>query len=159
METTKTSTETKATKHAGQSANAGTRLIKTFNQLTADNVDLVDDLYAETLHFRDPISELHTRNEVKKHLSSQYKNVISCQFEEKSNVHSGHQTTIEWKMTLRHKYLNLGKPIELRGASVLTEDASSKLITHQHDYFDLSAFALKSIPGVQTLYKTLKSMQ
>lgn len=137
--------------------NAGHRLLEAFNQLTANNIDSLDTVYAKNVHFQDPLHEYDNLTELKKYLAYQYKNTISCRFDLVSMVHQKNETSIEWTMTFRHKALNFGKEIIVPGISLVTEDPETGLITRHRDYFDVSAFIYENIPGLGKIIKTAKS--
>jgi limonene-1,2-epoxide hydrolase len=132
-------------------SNPGERLVEFFNHLRFDNIDGVDRFYAERVSFRDPIKAFEDRDDLKAYFAKQFKNLVSLRFEAVQIVTEGHTSSVEWVMHLKHKMLNLGREIRLEGVSVVTEDAKSGRIVAHSDYFDVSAFAFKSLPGADLI--------
>lgn len=137
---------------------AGERLLNAFNELTAQNVDSMDKVYAPNVQFEDPLHKYSDRESLKAYLHYQYKNTISCRFDMVRTFQQKNQCSVEWNMTFRHKALNFGRTIEVPGVSIVIEDPETGLITHHRDYFDVSAFIYENIPGLGLIVKKAKSL-
>ncbi|MBX2986630.1 MAG: nuclear transport factor 2 family protein [Bdellovibrionaceae bacterium] len=144
---------------AERDENPGERLVRVFNSLAPGQMDVLDKLYSPIIEFRDPRHEFHNLKDLKEFLHNQYQHVQSCHFEPSKFVHAGFTTVVEWTMALKHRYLNLGQEITLKGVSVVTEDPISRLIIEHRDYFDVSALVLKSIPGMDFLKKSFRKLE
>jgi hypothetical protein len=140
---------------ASKQENAGEKLLDFFNQLTYETIDAMDDVYAKDIQFCDPVRRFNSLQDLKAYMAAQYKHVISCRFESVVSTHEKSLSLIEWNMFLRHKVLNLGQEIKISGVSIVRMNDDG-LISEHRDYFDVSRFLLKSVPGVGAITEAIK---
>lgn len=123
----------------------------------APNRELVislGDLYADKIHFIDPVGQKRGLNELQHYFSQLTQNTLNYQF----NIHSSNlvddKAFIVWKMQYQHKKLNNGQIITVEGLSEL-HFADGKIIYHR-DYFDLGSMIYEQLPLLGRLIKLVK---
>lgn len=126
-----------------------------YNQFTGRNLDVLDLFYADHVTFCDPIKEVNGLNNLKKYYSHVYKNVESIRFDFHRFIASENYVSGEWKMTLKAKSLNSGKPFEVKGCSVFEFNDQNMVVFHR-DYLDLGEMVYERIPLLGSVIKTLK---
>ena len=119
-----------------------------FEILTKDNMYLVDDFYAEDVHFQDPVVEFHNREDMKHYYQSSYDAVQAISFEIPQVVEDGDHQVILWKMNMTAKKLNKGEPIIVDGISYIRYNKEGLAVYHR-DYFDMGAMMYRNVPVVR----------
>ncbi|WP_313088182.1 nuclear transport factor 2 family protein [Pseudomonas sp.] len=132
------------------------RFAAEFAQLDADNLERLGELYAETVHFTDPLHEVCGLAELQRYFAELYANVTALDFEffAFDQVREG-EGYLRWVMSYRHPRLKGGKPISLEGCSMLRWDASGKVVRHR-DYFDAGALLYQHVPVLGGLIRLLQ---
>lgn len=131
------------------------RFMDAWSSLNKNNIDCVDDIYASDIEFVDPFHHFFGIDEMKKYLEHMYENLISSQFQFHSYAELGEEAYLRWTMTVRHKRLLSGDPIEVMGISYL-KLSSGKVIFHQ-DYYDGAALLYENIPVLGAIVKVIKN--
>lgn len=126
-----------------------------FAQLDASSLGRLEDLYADNVHFTDPLHEICGLSELRRYLAERYVNVTALDFEFLAfdEVREG-EGYVRWVMSYRHAQLNRGKPISLEGCSMLRWNAEGKVVRHR-DYFDAGALLYQHVPIVGSLIRGL----
>lgn len=136
-----------ATEMNSVSANLRAALLNDFKEFyrypDADNVEKMDRIYTQDVEFRDPVHSIHGRLALKNYVRTLYQDIHDVSFtylEEQLGEHSAH---IVWQIRYSHKQLNRGKPIEVRG---LTLVHFTDRIYYHEDFFDLGAMIYQHVP-------------
>lgn len=131
--------------------------VATINALpTGDCDQLLRKVYANNIVFKDPAHEVQGLDTLIKYFSKLYSNTLSCDFVLQQHIIEGDQASMRWVMTLAHKSLKKGTPIQVDGASFLTFDNSNKINYHQ-DYFDLGQMLYQNVPVIGRITTFIKS--
>lgn len=122
------------------------RFARDFARLDAGNLDRVGLLYADDIHFSDPLHEVHGLVELSRYFEQLYANVSELNFDFSGfdQVSEG-QGYLRWTMRYCHPRLNGGERITLEGCSLLVWNAEGKVVRHQ-DFFDAGALLYEHIP-------------
>ncbi len=126
-----------------------------FNNLTKDNLDILNDFYDEKVNFVDPVRSVKGLKQLKKYYSHAYANVISISFNFHEINHQDDLYFAKWTMNLQAKGLNLNKPFPVEGLSVIQFTDANKVIYHR-DYLDLGSMVYENIPVLGSLIKLIK---
>ncbi|MGE3609523.1 MAG: DUF1295 domain-containing protein [Bacteriovoracaceae bacterium] len=146
---------TKHTFASGEVMNQQEKMKKVFNELRADNIQILDNFYAQDTVFIDPLGKHNGILSVKAYYQNLYKNVKSIHFKFNDIVSSGNTHALVWTMTLEADGLNGGKPITLEGNShIKFNDAN--LVVYHRDYFDMGEFIYEHVPVLGWTIKKVK---
>ena len=121
------------------------QVIKFFNALSPQSMELVTEFYATEVHFEDPLGSHHGLQEVQKYYSRLYRNVTDISFEFGPIVESGSTVAAPWVMHLKAQGLNKGRETQLHGLSYIRFNEQGKAIYHR-DYFDMKEFIYRYVP-------------
>jgi len=122
------------------------RVERVFNELTADNLDLLDDFYADDVEFQDPVVAIDGIDALRRYYAGLYGFVESIRFDFKEIVERGDALIAVWTMHLRSSGLRKGQTIELPGVSHLRFDVRTDKVVYHRDYFDMGAFVYEHVP-------------
>lgn len=129
---------------------------KFFQMLNKDTMDLVDDFYAEDIHFIDPVVELNNRDDLKHYYDSSYAKTESVSFEIPTIINDGDEQTVIWIMTMTAKKLNKGKPIIVHGSSHIRYNDQGRAVYHR-DYFDMGEMIYSRVPLVRSMVNFVRN--
>ncbi|HET8708435.1 MAG TPA: nuclear transport factor 2 family protein [Pseudomonadales bacterium] len=118
-------------------------LKRIYNQIDADHLDLLDQIYAPNIQFQDPFRSIQGLSALKNYFSEMYKNTSHTNFIFSGEASSGDTVFMEWRLTFSHPRLNGGKDIHVPGVSKLVLEEK---ITSHRDYFDSSQMLFEHIP-------------
>lgn len=118
-----------------------------FNELRADNLQILDNFYATDVEFIDPIGTHKGLKSVKDYYGKLYKTVTEIRFETKDLISQDNKHVYVWKMVMKAKGLKNGKEVTLDGTSVIKFN-DNDLVTYHRDYFDMYEFIYRHIPFV-----------
>lgn len=132
------------------------RFARDFASLDASNLDRLGLLYADDIHFSDPLHDVHGLTELRRYFEQLYANVSQLDFDFSGfdQVQDG-QGYLRWTMRYRHPRLQGGAPITLQGCSLLLWNAEGKVVRHQ-DFFDAGALLYEHIPLLGCLIRWLR---
>lgn len=118
------------------------------------------DIYAENVHFVDPITDVQGIDALKAHFISTGQGLRQCQFNFVSDMIIGDKATFEWVMTYAHPKLGNGKLLYLSGCSVIAFNDEQRIHYHR-DYYDMGEMVYEHIfllgSGVRSIKKRLIS--
>lgn len=130
------------------------RFIFVYQKLNKGNLELLGDIYAEDIHFSDPLHKIARLPALTSYFETLYLNVESIDFVIHQVVREDGVAALKWTMNLVHPKLNSGNGISVEGMSLLS--FSDKIYQHQ-DYFDLGAMIYEQLPIVGGLIGFIKS--
>lgn len=131
------------------------KFLNVYQQLDASNLQLLETIYAEKIHFIDPAHEIHGLKQLTDYFYGLYKTVSSISFEFQHPHRLGPEAYVQWVMTFSHPRLQNGKTIALHGASYLQFNRDEKVTLHR-DYFDLGAMIYERLPVVGRIVTAIK---
>ncbi len=131
------------------------KFLDTYQQLNRDSLFLLREIYAENVHFIDPVHQINGLDNLTAYFAVLYENIISIEFLFDQPVTTGNKGAVQWQMIFRHKRLAGGKQLSLHGASFIEFNQRKKVCEH-HDYFDLGTMVYEHIPLVGNLIRTVK---
>lgn len=127
-----------------------------FNQLNANTLNLLEEIYTPEVFFRDPVHELKGLPALSDYYGRLYQGVVSCHFEFESEVSDGAQAMLVWIMRFQHCRFRRGEMLDLRGVSHLKFGTDGKVFDH-HDYFDMGAFIYERVPLLGSVIRMIKN--
>jgi hypothetical protein len=133
------------------------RFLNHFNQLEADRMNLLVQMYTEDVSLQDPLHKIQGLDELTRYFTGLYKKTLSCRFEWETRLMVGDEAMLSWRMHLQHKYLNRGQEFYLSGASHLRFRQGEELVCMHRDYFDVSELIYERIPTLGPAVSWIKS--
>lgn len=125
----------------------------TANALKGDNLELLDAIYSNDVHFRDPFHDIHGLPDLKAYFARLYSGVERCEFEFNDELFDSKSAMLTWVMRMRHRTFRVGETLELEGSSLLKFD--EKIHIHQ-DYFDAGAMIYERVPILGMAIRVIK---
>lgn len=132
------------------------KIEKVFNDLRANNLEILDDFYDKETLFVDPLGEHRGLDSVKDYYKNLYKNVESIRFEFSNSISQNSQHYMVWKMYLKASGLKGGEEIVLNGGSLIKFNEKG-LVSYHRDYFDMGEFIYEHIPGLSWIISIVKN--
>ncbi len=130
------------------------RFKRLYHSLTKDNRDLVEEVYADELHFEDPFHAIDGLKPFRNYLARLYAGVTSCRFSFHDEAVQGNVAILMWTMELRHRRLNHGRLIVVPGASCLRSHADR--VVYHRDYLDAGALLYEQLPLLGSVIRAVK---
>lgn len=113
----------------------------------AKALDQLDELYAPSVRFVDPMHDTTGRAELRLDFERMFEQFESVHFSEVTMIGDDHHFMGTWTMILRPK---LGPTLTVHGASNFKVEGDR--VVFQHDYWDLLGSAMNAIPVVGPMY-------
>jgi hypothetical protein len=131
------------------------RFLNTFNQLHEDNLEPLHEIYADDIHFIDPIREVRGVEELKKVLKHQYSAVKVCVFENVEICADDNRAFVAWIMRVELENFRRGETLRVDGSSRLHFNDAGKITFHQ-DYYDMGQFIYERVLGLGMVIRKIK---
>jgi hypothetical protein len=116
------------------------------------DLDQLDKLYASTVHFKDPIHDMHGIEQLKHYMVKLCADVELCRFEYLDEVVSNGKAYIKWNMYFSHPSLKKG----VHKVPGVTQILFDSRIYFQEDIYDMGAMIYENVPVLGRLIKYLK---
>ncbi len=129
--------------------------LDTYQRLNADNLDLLQSVYSEGVHFMDPAHEIIGLDRLTQYFQNLYTHISAINFDFDHTCQSGNDGYVQWLMTFAHPKLNSGRGITIAGTSFVRFDSDEKIYYHR-DYFDLGAMLYEHLPLLGKVIRTVK---
>lgn len=118
------------------------------------SLENIQRVYTQDVEFRDPAHALHGRLAVKNYLRTLYANTKHIQFDYLEEQIAENTATIVWQMTFTHSSLNGGKPVQVRGVTLIR---FTDRIYYHEDFFDLGAMLYQHVPVLGSVIRYLNN--
>lgn len=126
-----------------------------FDELRADNLDILDASYAEDCVFDDPITHVEGLAAIKQYYAKMYEGVKTIRFEYRDVIADGDRIALMWTMHMVHKSFKPDEELHLPGVShIIVPDDK---ITRHRDYFDMGAMIYERAPILGGLIRKIKA--
>jgi len=130
------------------------QFISVYQKLSTNNLDLLDEIYAQEVTFIDPIHEIKGLSNLHEYFDGLYKNLSSCTFIINDVIVDEQQAAIYWEMNYQHAKLNKGEIVSVQGSSKLI--AKDNKIVYHRDFLDLGAMLYEQLPLIGKLIHWIK---
>jgi hypothetical protein len=137
------------------SADPATRIRSFFNDLRAENMDLVDRFYSKDVVFIDPAGQIEGREDLRAYYAHLYGPVLDIGFEFPAIQVTDNEAFAVWRMTVSSSKLKRGAPIIVDGLSHIRFDSAGQAIYHR-DYFDMGAMIYEQVPVLGCCIRYIK---
>jgi limonene-1,2-epoxide hydrolase len=130
---------------------------KCFNDFSGKNVEVLKELYDDSIHFQDPLTDVRGMDELIRYYKHAYSQVKQIRFDFHQMHEAGDTVTGEWNMTLAVSGLNGGNPYTVHGVSVLTFAQESGKVVRHRDYVDIGEMVYEKVPIIGSAVRAIKS--
>ncbi|WP_193164853.1 nuclear transport factor 2 family protein [Microbulbifer hainanensis] len=114
----------------------------------------LDRLYRDDVIFCDPLHRIEGLQALKRYFAAMGEGLHECRFEfDDASIADG-SACLPWKMHYAHRSLNGGKPLVLRGCSLLRY---ADRVHYHEDFYDLGAMVYERVPLLGALVRGVKS--
>lgn len=126
------------------------------SRLTAENLDVLDELYTPDILFQDPAREVRGLPAVKEYYRSLYVGVKTIRFDFDDLIEQPGAAALPWVMTLEHKTFRPGQSVSVPGSSVIRWREGQRVHYHR-DYFDLGALLYERVPVLGGIVRSIRA--
>lgn len=130
------------------------QVVFAYQSLGPDNLEVVQDLYADDVWFADPAHDIRGKQNLMAYFAAMFKNLDHCSFEIHDTLTDGDGIFMTWTMLMNHPRLRGGETVRVDGASFL-KTRDGKVHFHR-DYFDLGAMLYENLPLLGRLILKIK---
>ena len=129
-------------------------LIRSFENLSRDQVGALADLYSPDAYFKDPFNEVHGNAAIIAIYKHMYRQVDDPRFRISHRVLEGDDAFIVWAFHFRMNN-KAGQDQCIRGSSHLRFSSEHK-VTYHRDYWDAAEELYEKLPGLGWLMRLLR---
>ncbi|MBM7074354.1 nuclear transport factor 2 family protein [Shewanella sp. 202IG2-18] len=130
------------------------QFISVYEQLNKNNLELLETLYHQDVHFQDPVHQISGLNHLMTYCNFMYSNTSHCKFCIDEVIFDGVQAGVYWTMKYRHPKLNQGNTITVEGHTQVKGERER--VTYHRDYLDMGAMVYEHAPVLGRLVRWLK---
>jgi hypothetical protein len=130
------------------------RFQELFQALRHDNLGLLDEVYAESVVFQDPLHRVEGLAELKRYFARMYQGVESIGFEFGEVLEAPGQAMLTWTMHMTHRRLRAGEKLALPGASHIR---FGERVHYHRDYFDAGALLYERLPILGGVVRAIRA--
>lgn len=124
-----------------------------FNELDANQLHRLDEIYDPNVKFIDPVHELTGLPALRAYYRKLYEGVTSCRFEFEDELVQDNRAALVWTMYFEHQRFSKAGVMSLKGVSHLRFE---ERVTYHHDYFDMGAFIYERVPLLSSVIRAIK---
>ncbi len=132
------------------------KLVRVFESIQVDKLDLLAQIYSEDVWFKDPFNEvsgLVAVTEIFRHMFTQ---VDAPRFVVTTQILQGDQAFLSWNFLFRMKRFSSAEQC-IRGATHLHFNAEGRVTVHR-DYWDAAEELYEKLPVLGALMRGLKGL-
>ncbi len=129
------------------------RIMDFYSNFSRDSIPQIDDLYTRDVEFIDPIHRLEGSLALKAYFKSLASNMQAYEMRYIDKLQGVDSACLSWEMSFIHPRLNSGKPVLVRGLSLLK--FTNKVFYHE-DCYDLGALIYEHVPVLGAATRFLK---
>ncbi|MFA0810219.1 nuclear transport factor 2 family protein [Microbulbifer epialgicus] len=111
-------------------------------------------IYSDDIVFRDPLYRIEGLPALKAHFREMSRGLTQCRFRFEEASITRDSACLPWYMHYAHQSLKGGRPLCLRGCSLLR--FSDKVFYHE-DFYDMGAMVYEQVPLLGSLVRKIKS--
>ena len=124
---------------------------RVFNELRADNTEILNEFYGEEIVFEDPVGKIVGLDSMKSYYKNMYKEVTDIRFDFKEVAKNKNVYFFKWSMWLSTPNLNGGDGFFVSGVSEI--HFQNGLVNYHRDYFDMGEMVYEKVPVLGWLTK------
>lgn len=125
-----------------------------YSDFLAGDPSTLGRLYSDEVVFCDPLHRVEGLPALESYFSGMSDGLTSCRFEFEESVIGDGNACLTWHMHYAHRRLNAGRPLSLRGCSLLRFD---QRVYYHEDFYDLGAMVYEQVPLLGALVRGVKA--
>ena len=125
-----------------------------YRDFLAGDPAALENLYDDRVVFCDPLHRIEGIAALKRYFAGMAEGLTECRFEFDEPTRAEGSACLPWYMHYAHRALNGGKPLTLRGCSLLHY---GERVYYHEDFYDLGAMVYERAPLIGPLIRGLKS--
>ena len=133
-----------------------TRIIKAFENLSAEGVDDMVILYAPYARFKDPFNDVCGADEILRIFRHMFATLDDPRFFINERIVQGRQCFLTWEFHFAFQRYQRGKRQSILGGSHLVVGASGQIVLHR-DYWDAAEELYELLPVIGPVLRLLKA--
>ena len=133
------------------------RLEHLYSDFMAVDARAIAEVYASDVLFKDPVHQVCGLDAMQAYFAQVSQNLQECRFHFDTRLIEDAKASLWWHMTFRHPRLAGGKPLTLRGSSLLHMDLTADRITYHEDCYDLGAMVYEQVPLLGSVIRYIKA--
>ena len=126
-----------------------------FNELGADNLERLGEIYAPGVVFEDPLHRVEGLESLTTYFARMYEGVAAISFDFHTVLEGPGEAMFTWTMRMTHRRLRPGEELVLPGATHVRHDGGH--ITWHRDYFDAGAMIYERLPVLGPLVRAVRA--
>ena len=130
------------------------RIIDRFEDLQAQNLHTLDEIYTKDAYFKDPFNEVRGIDQIRRLFAHMFVALNEPRFIVRDVVHDGDHCVMTWDFRFRFKRWSSDLQT-IQGATHFHLDENGKIISHR-DYWDAAEELYEKIPLIKILMQWLK---
>ena len=132
-------------------------LIETFETLSEESVQELEQFYARDAYFKDPFNEVRSAGEIRAIFSRMFRQLAQPKFGIREWTGDGRGYFLVWDLTFSSRWMRGGAAQVIHGASHLRFNAEGKVVYHR-DYWDTAEELYAKLPLVGALMRLLRRL-
>lgn len=125
-----------------------------YRDFLAADTDRLAEIYDPSVIFCDPIHRVEGLDALQAYFEGMRGGLTHCRFEFEAGVQGSDSACLPWVMHYGHRSLNGGRPMELRGCSLLRY---GDRIHYHEDFYDVGAMVYERVPLLGAVVRGIKS--
>lgn len=131
------------------------KVARWFEAMSPASLERIGECYAPGARFKDPFSEVHDLDAIRKVYAHMYETLESPRFVVHERVGEGRHGFLVWEMRFRFRSFRKDEDQVIRGVSHLRLADDGRIADHR-DYWDAAEELYEKLPGVGALMRWLK---
>ncbi len=129
------------------------RIKALYQQFGNDQIEQLDDIYADDVQFVDPFHEINGIHDLKQYFTGLCQNLNHCEFIFLNECNNSDNAFFQWQMIYSHPRIKGGAQQKVKGATFL--EFNEKITLHR-DYFDSADLLYRHLPVFGQVIKFIK---
>jgi len=125
-----------------------------YANFSRDTIPLIDEIYTRDVEFIDPVHRLEGSLALKSYFRRLAENMQDYEMQYIDKLEGDDSACLSWEMSFVHSSLNSGRPVRVRGISLIKY--TSKIYYHE-DRYDLGALIYEHVPVLGAATRYLKN--
>lgn len=145
----------KTVHHASLQESAVGEIVRAFEHLTLESVELLGHRYAPDARFKDPFNDVQGRDAIRKIFRHMFASLHQPRFVVTGRIVQGQQCFLTWEFHFFFQRFKSDQPQCIQGGTHLVLNAQGLIEIHR-DYWDAAEELYEKIPVIGVLMRGLK---